>query len=333
MEQREPGEPPTDPRGPVAPQGASETVSAPRESLSIVADGSSPEGGDDRHDAPAAGSPANLPTVASTHDSSVLIATLTYLQDPITLTVRRAELRGIRTYDGRMWTGRGAQVPGDYPCRLISILELNMKHLYVVTHAQSQHHVDGLVGGWYDSPLTTLGMLQATRIAGHLSERVPENTPVEISSSDLTRAYQTAEPIAKVFRAPIEATADLREKSYGEAEGKPQSWLDDRFVYPPAMGNRMDHFEGIAGSETRRQLGTRVYRAVERILANSCSHQIVVTHGGALTFVIAAWVKMPLDSAGSIAVLATSGGITHLVEDDVYHNRRILFLNQTFHLD
>jgi len=131
---------------------------------------------------------------------------------------------------------------------------------------------------------------------------------------------------------PIQVTADLREKSYGEAGGRPQAWLDERFVFPPPTGNRMDHDEGIPGSETRRDVGGRVYRAMERILASPCPYHVIVTHGGALTFVVAAWIGMPLESAGYIAVKSTSGGITHLFQDDVYHNRIIMSINETAHL-
>jgi probable phosphoglycerate mutase len=208
-----------------------------------------------------------------------------------------------------------------------------MKTLYVVTHSQATHHTDGLVGGWHDSALTDLGLRQADRIGQRLRELIPEDAPVELIASDLQRAHQTAEVIARHIQAPIQTTPDLREISYGEAEGKPQTWLDERFVYPPRIGNRLDHGYGIPGAETRREFATRIYRAMERFLASPCPHQVMVTHGFALTFVVAAWVEMPLDAAGSIAVASTSGGITHLREDDAFHNRGIVRLNDTSHLD
>ncbi len=36
-----------------------------------------------------------------------------------------------------------------------------MRNLYVVTHPEATHHVDGLVGGQFDSELTTRGLRQA----------------------------------------------------------------------------------------------------------------------------------------------------------------------------
>jgi 2,3-bisphosphoglycerate-dependent phosphoglycerate mutase len=72
---------------------------------------------------------------------------------------------------------------------------------------------------------------------------------------------------------------------------------------------------------------------VDRILSSSCSYQIIVTHGFVLTYVVAAWIKLPIDNAGYINVKSTSGGITHLLEDDVFANRCIVSLNETSHLD
>ena len=36
-----------------------------------------------------------------------------------------------------------------------------MKEIYVVTHTQATHHVDRLVGGWFDSELTEKGRTDA----------------------------------------------------------------------------------------------------------------------------------------------------------------------------
>jgi probable phosphoglycerate mutase len=207
-----------------------------------------------------------------------------------------------------------------------------LRNLYVVTHPESRHHVEGLVGGWYDSDLTELGMSQALRVGLRLKELLPEDAQAEIYTSDLTRTRQTAETIAKFIQVPVQATGGLRERSYGDAGGKPQRWLDERFVHAPRDSNRLDHEIGIQGAETIRAFAARIYRSMEVILASPCSHQIIVTHGFALTFVMASWIKMPLDSAGYIHIKHTGGGISHLLEDDLFHSRGIQSLNDTSHL-
>lgn len=208
-----------------------------------------------------------------------------------------------------------------------------MKDVYVVTHPEATHHIEGLVGGWYDSELTARGRRHASAIAETIRGMVPDRAAVELFSSDLRRTVQTAQPIGAALGAEPHLWSDLREKSYGEAGGRPQAWLDDRFVPPPPVGERMDHDEGIRGAETKLALAQRIYRAMEAITARPCAQQVVVTHGGALTFVIAAWIRMPIAAAGHVAFASTSGGITHLRQDDFFHNRAVVALNQVGHLD
>jgi 2,3-bisphosphoglycerate-dependent phosphoglycerate mutase len=205
-----------------------------------------------------------------------------------------------------------------------------MRTLYVVTHPEATHHVDRVVGGQFNSELTPRGHRQASAIADRLAELVSPGA--DLFSSDLKRTLQTAEAIgAKLGLAPVLMT-DLREKSYGIAGGRPQQWLNDRFIYPPATGERLHHHEGIEGAETRAALAHRAYRALDQILARNQSHQIIVTHGTALTFLICAWLRFPLDSTGYASFRSAGGGITTLQEDDRYHYRTIESLNDTTHL-
>ncbi|MGW0548722.1 histidine phosphatase family protein [Streptomyces altiplanensis] len=208
-----------------------------------------------------------------------------------------------------------------------------MRSVYVITHPEATHHVEGVVGGWHDSRLTSAGRRAAVSVARALRARIPDGTEVELFSSDLRRARRTAEEVAELFGVKPVLDRRLREKSYGEAEGRPQEWLDRRFVPPPAVGERLEHDEGVAGAETKAVWAQRVYAAMEEILRRSCGHQIIVTHGGSLTFVVAAWIGMPVESVGHASFRAPSGSITTLREDDFFHNRQVVSLGDTRHLD
>ena len=205
-----------------------------------------------------------------------------------------------------------------------------MKDIFVVTHAQSFHHLEGKVGGWYDTGLTPDGREDAAAIADRLASILGDRN-VEVFSSDLLRASQTAEIIAERFGGKVTETPDLREISYGAAEGQPQAWLDERYV-PAPDDNRMDHQVGIEGAETRREAAERVYRAVDQIVARPNATQIIVTHGFTLTLVICAWMKLPLDATGFASFPAGSGSITHLHQDAFWRNRAIRRLADTSHL-
>ncbi|SOD62880.1 probable phosphoglycerate mutase [Streptomyces zhaozhouensis] len=204
-----------------------------------------------------------------------------------------------------------------------------MRTLHVVTHPEATHHVEGVVGGWHDSRLTPAGVRAAVSVARALRARVPNDAEVELFTSDLRRTLQTADAVAEQFGVKPVSDSRLREKSYGEAEGKPQEWLDRRFVPPPAVGERMDHDEGVDGSETKAAWARRVYAAMDEILRNPCEHQIIVTHGGTLTFVVASWIRMPIASAGYASFRAPSGSITTLREDDFFRNRQVVSLGDT----
>jgi len=208
-----------------------------------------------------------------------------------------------------------------------------VRSLYVVTHPEAAHHVEGIVGGWHDSMLTGAGKNAAAAIARVLREEIPVGAKVELISSDLLRARQTADEVSALFDLETIVEPRLREKSYGEAEGRPQQWLDQRFIPPPALGDRMNHDEGIRGSETRGEFARRVYAAIQEILGHDCEHQVIVTHGGALTFVVSAWIEMPFQSLGSVRFCAPAGSITRLRQDDFYRNREVVRLGDTRHLD
>lgn len=221
-----------------------------------------------------------------------------------------------------------------------------MKRLFVVTHPEATHHVDGLVGGWFDSALTERGLHAAERIAKSLQsdfglgsvdgagDGARPSAGVRIVSSDLLRTRQTAEVIADALGVPVELERGLREKSYGVAEGRPQSWLDERFITPPSVGERMDHDEGIDGSETKLEWFTRVYAAMERLeestaaAAEDSLDLVIVTHGGSATPVIASWMRIPLTACAYAAFRVGSGSITVLTEDDHFHNRSLTVLGQ-----
>lgn len=59
---------------------------------------------------------------------------------------------------------------------------------------------------------------------------------------------------------------------------------------------------------------------------------VLVTHGFALTFVVAAWARLPVDALGYLNLRSTPGGITVLREDDLFHNRQVVRRDDVAHL-
>jgi len=204
-----------------------------------------------------------------------------------------------------------------------------VQRIYVITHPEAEHHVQGLVGGWHDSHLTEKGRVAAQAIGRRLKTEVA-GAQVSIYASDLARTMETAAAIAEQLGQVVRPMAELRELSYGAAEGRARSWLEQRFV-PAPPDNRLDHV-ACEGAETKRAFASRVYRAMDVIMLDPAPTKVIATHGYAMTFVIAAWIRMPIEAAGYINVRATSGGITLLEEDDPLQNRALIRVNDTSHL-
>ena len=203
-----------------------------------------------------------------------------------------------------------------------------LKELYIVTHTEAAHHLQRIVGGWYDSELTEKGMVDASLCAWRLKELGLGGTPV--FTSDLKRASQTGRIISDELKSTLSLDSRLREMSFGEAEGKPQGWLDKRIV-PHDNENRLDH-SIIDGNETRRELATRLFSAMHEY-SFSFDRLIISTHGFAITFLIACWIRMPIESTGYVNFNVKPGSITYLKEDDLFLSRNVVYLGDTRHLD
>ena len=202
-----------------------------------------------------------------------------------------------------------------------------MKEIFIVTHTQATHHVDRLVGGWYDSNLTEKGVTDARACGRRLLEIGLGD--VAIFSSDLARARETAEVIAEHLGSSIQYDARLREMSFGTAEGR--SVKEVGAAIPSHEGNNRLDYRNRFGGETKRELASRLYDVMEEI--GSRERAIVCTHGFATTFLIACWIGMPIESAGYVNFRVRPGSITSLVEDNVYANRAVRYLSDMSHLD
>jgi probable phosphoglycerate mutase len=205
-----------------------------------------------------------------------------------------------------------------------------VRTIAVVVHAQSHHHVNRQVGGWYDTGLTLDGRDQARRAGKTLAAtvRIPS---VPIISSDLRRAAETAEIIGEALSSQVSLDPRLRELRYGVAEGKPQAWLAERLEQPPEGQDPLDH-RVCEGAESRRDLATRIYAAMSDALTRHPGDLILVTHGFAATFLLACWIGLPIERAGRVHFATRTASISTLVEDDRFANRSLAVLNDTRHL-
>lgn len=86
----------------------------------------------------------------------------------------------------------------------------------------------------------------------------------------------------------------------------------------------MHHRDGVEGSETRFAWASRVYAGLDRVVASGSERSVVVTHGGTATYLVAAWTGLPIGAAGYAKFTVAAGSITHLREDDFFHDRQVV---------
>ena len=69
-----------------------------------------------------------------------------------------------------------------------------------------------------------------------------------------------------------------------------------------------------------------------RLLESKEENQIVVTHGGPITLLIAAWIGMPIEASGRVQFRTVSGSITVLRKDPRNFSHQMVEFNTVSHL-
>src|SRR3712207_3762767 len=149
----------------------------------------------------------------------------------------------------------------------------------LIRHGQSQGNAERRFGGHSPTPLSGLGHRQAEATARALSDR----GVTAIYSSDLLRAVQTAEPLARATGLEITKTSALRERSVGLMEGL--TFEEAAAAHPEEYASllRRDFEHVLAGGESYRQLLDRAAHALDRAIADNQGGTIVVfSHTGTI---------------------------------------------------
>jgi broad specificity phosphatase PhoE len=145
--------------------------------------------------------------------------------------------------------------------------------LLIVRHAQSAWNALGIWQGTEDPPLSALGQRQAEVAAEHLDGRFDE-----VWSSDLGRAQQTAETLARKAGLPaVRVMGELRERHAGPWQGLTRDEIEEGWPGWLDNGRRPPGYEG------DEQLVGRALPALQREAATTRPGRVlVVSHGGVM---------------------------------------------------
>lgn len=166
-----------------------------------------------------------------------------------------------------------------------------MTTILFARHGESDWNRTKRWQGFADRPLTELGRQQAEALA----ERLEQIELDAIYASDLQRARETAEVVARTRGMTVQTTPDLREVDVGSWSGLTRADAEGRF--PDGYARWLNGGEGWEDGETYHQMSERVIRAIHRIAeAHNGGRLLVIAHGGSIRAVHAAALGVDVHS-------------------------------------
>ncbi|MDD6147149.1 MAG: histidine phosphatase family protein [Oscillospiraceae bacterium] len=154
---------------------------------------------------------------------------------------------------------------------------------YLVRHGKDDETVRG---GWSAAPLTGEGIRQSERLACTFAED-QEKHIVHVFTSDLPRAFQTAEILAAKLNLPLSRLPDFREVNNGALSGMKNSEALEK--YPGLFWRTLEWEEPYPQGESPRAFYERIVSAWEIFAAtvrNIGGDVILVTHSGVINVIL-----------------------------------------------
>src|SRR5258708_10880499 len=143
--------------------------------------------------------------------------------------------------------------------------------LFLFRHGESDWNREGRLQGHTDTPLNATGLAQAEALAETLR---PHRLDVVVSS-DLMRAWTTAQIVAEALGLPLLADPGLRETNVGAAEGL--LWTDAKARFGESLTQRWysDGDVAFPGGEAGIATTTRGLAPMPRLTAAHSYRRIV----------------------------------------------------------
>jgi broad specificity phosphatase PhoE len=190
--------------------------------------------------------------------------------------------------------------------------------IVLVRHGITDWNREGRFQGHLDPPLSEAGRHEA-RLAAERIAADPSMRPVRVISSSLTRALDTAGPIAAAAGVEVEAEPRLMEIGQGEWEGRTHAELEvadaERYrAWRSAAGIRQP-----PGGEPIEAATRRVRELLDDLRSNTAWPICLVSHGGTLRILAHELLDLrdgrsralDVDNAG-ISAAARVGGVWRL---------------------
>jgi broad specificity phosphatase PhoE len=202
-----------------------------------------------------------------------------------------------------------------------------MKQLILIRHAESEHHVKGLVGGWHDFELSDLGHRQAQVLAARLAEEFG-TVPCHLVCSDLKRSVQTATYIGQSLGVTPVPMYALREGSAGSVEGMTHQEARKHYLPPTEP---LSDWVSYPGAESWRQVYERVTSCIDQLHGEKHDLVLVVSHQISLHLILCWWLGLDLECRPPVFFALSPAGLS-VLHDEPWGGRTVACTNDVAHL-
>jgi 2,3-bisphosphoglycerate-dependent phosphoglycerate mutase len=173
---------------------------------------------------------------------------------------------------------------------------MDVTRITAVRHGETAWNVDNRIQGQLDIGLNAKGQWQAER-AG---EALAHDDISVVYSSDLWRAYDTALSIAKPHGLPIQTDEGLRERGFGEFEGKTFAEIEAAWPEQALLWRKRVPDFTPPGGESLLHLRERIVQCVQALAQRHIGQHIaVVAHGGVMDILYRAATGLDLQAPRS----------------------------------
>jgi len=144
-----------------------------------------------------------------------------------------------------------------------------------IRHAQSESNASGIIDTAVPGPgLSPEGKEQAEQLARQLGHKDFDS----VYASTMTRAQQTAAPLAAALGKQVEILPGIQEINAGWFNGKPESMAQSTYMVAQADWLNGDVSNSIPGSVSGKEFNDQFTAAVNRIYNSGHRNPVVISH-------------------------------------------------------
>ncbi|OBC00955.1 histidine phosphatase family protein [Mycobacterium sp. 852002-40037_SCH5390672] len=148
-----------------------------------------------------------------------------------------------------------------------------------IRHAQSEANASGTIDTEVPGPgLTPEGKAQAEQVAHQLGRKDYDS----VYASTMTRAQQTAAPLAAELGKQVEVLPGIQEINAGWYNGKPESMASSTYMLAPVNWINGDVSDSIPGSISGKEFNDQFTAAVNKIYNSGHHNPVVFSHMNAI---------------------------------------------------